>query len=89
MNFSCMILSEIFKRLFIQSFQVLTNGVLQYCLRDLLGPTQRQTLFMLCNVLRQMTRKTIDPSKIEDMEANIHQCLALMERDFPVSLQVM
>ena len=57
-------------------------------LRGLLGENQRDTFFTLCDVIHDLTDYTIDMSQLEGLEARIHEVLSLVERDFPLSLQV-
>lgn len=86
------------RRLFVQSGigyiksiewkHILTCGILKYCLRDLLGGKQRRTLFELCDVISLLTKDAISSTELDVIEYRVHRVLALIERDFPVSLNV-
>ena len=68
--------------------QVVTNGVLKFCLRGMLGQKQRRTLYRLFDVLTKIFAEDVDMNTIDDTEEEVHKSLSLFERDFPVSLQV-
>ena len=67
---------------------ILTYGILKYCLRDLLGEKQRATLFELCDVISLLTKDATSSVELDPIEYRVHRVLALIERDFPVSLNV-
>ena len=64
------------------------SGVLKYCTRGLLGSFHHKTLMELCNVLSMLVAEEIDMSCIDDLKYRTHRVLALLECDFPVSLNV-
>ena len=68
--------------------QVATHGIIKFCLRGLLGKNQRKTLFQLFDVIRNICAEEIEMDSIDSLEEQVHKVLALLERDFPVSLQV-
>ena len=68
--------------------QVAIHGVLKYCLRGLLGKTQQQTLFQFFDILTRLYAKELHPSMVCSLETEVHKGLVLIERDFPLSLQV-
>ena len=68
--------------------QVAIKGVLKFCLRGMLGSKQRKTLFTLMDALSELFREEVDVSAVDSIEHGVHQALALFERNFPVSLQV-
>lgn len=68
--------------------QLVTMGILKYCLRGLLGDTQRETLFCLFDVLTEVLSVQIVLDDLYEIEQRLHLALARMERDFPVSIQV-
>ena len=61
---------------------------LKYCLGDLLGEKQRTTLFELCDAISLLTKEVISSTELDSIEYKVHRALALIERDFPVSLNV-
>ena len=69
-------------------YELVKHGILKFCLRGMLGPKQRQTLFKLFDVIRDVCAEDIPLDSIEKLEENVHLTLALFERDFPVSLQL-
>lgn len=52
------------------------------------GRNQRQTLFKLFDVLTDVCAEDVSIDMLDDLERAVHHALALFERDFPVSLQV-
>ena len=68
--------------------QVACTGVLTFCLRGLLGSRQRSTLFKLLHIFRQVCAECVVLSSIDCLENENNSVLAFVERDFPVSLQV-
>ena len=70
--------------------QMVSTSILKYLLRGLLGARQRQTLFILINVLSQLCVEMVhmDITLLNSLEHDVHQALALLERDFPVSMHV-
>lgn len=68
--------------------EVTTNGILKFCLRGMLGRNQRQTLYKLFDVIRDVCAEDVNIDMTNNLEKAVHHALALFERDFPVSLQV-
>ncbi len=68
--------------------QVISTGIVKFCIRGLLGKNQRATLFELCDVLAQVCSEELRVAEMDDLEHRVHRVLALLERDFPVSLHV-
>lgn len=68
--------------------EVVTSGILKFCLRGMLGRNQRQTLYRLFDVISGICAEDIAMDSVDDLEQETHHALALFERDFPVSLQV-
>jgi len=61
--------------------QVATNGVLKFCLRDMLCRSQHSTLFELLDVIADLCAEEIDSRHTGDLEARVHKALVLIERD--------
>ena len=72
----------------VQWKHVLASGILKYCIRGLLGPFQRKTIFELCDVMSLLLSEEVCISKLDALENRVHRVLSLLERDFPVSLHV-
>ena len=54
----------------------------------MLGGEQRKTLFLLVDVLRDLLSESLKPESLPSLQERLDVTLALVERDFPVSLQV-
>ena len=68
--------------------QLVTSGILKFCIRGLLGKQQRSTIFELCDVLALLCSEEVYLNEIDAIELRVHRVLSLLERDFPVSLHV-
>ena len=68
--------------------QIATKGVLKFCLRGMLGRNQRKTLYKLFDLLQCICDDQVNNDSIDELEEEVHTVLALIERDFPVSMQV-
>lgn len=68
--------------------QLATNGILKFCLRGMLGQSQRKTLFKLFDIIKDICAEDVDVCSIDTLERRVHKVLALVERDFPVSIEV-
>ena len=66
----------------------MASGILKLCIRSQLGNFQRNTLFELCDVLSELLAEELDSSYLHTLKYRVHRALALLERDFPVSLNV-
>ena len=67
---------------------VLSQGILKFCIRGLLGENQRNTLFELCDCVTCLTAEEVDTKTIDALEYRVHRVLTLLERDFPISIHV-
>lgn len=67
---------------------ILVSGILKFCIRGLLGEKQRHTLFELCDVISCLNSEIVDIQMLDSIEYRLHNALSLVERDFPVSLNV-
>jgi hypothetical protein len=67
---------------------VLSSGILKYCIRGLLGEKQRKALFELCDVVAALLDYDVAEEDVDSLEYRVHRVLSLLERDFPVSLHV-
>ena len=66
----------------------LYDGILKFCLRNLPKKNQRSTIFRLCDTTSKICSEKIILEELCEVEAQVHEVLALLERDFPVSLHV-
>ena len=61
--------------------QVATNGIVKFCLRNMLAHNQRQTLFELLDVIADLCAEKLDSKHITDLESRVHKALVLIEKD--------
>ena len=73
----------------VYTLQLVCKGVLKFCLRGMLGETQRRTLFYFLDSLTLLLSESIKKTSVKNVESRLHLSLALMERDFLMTLQVM
>lgn len=66
----------------------MAKNILKFCLRGLLAERQRKTLFIFLDVVRKLLAEGIRSCEIQQLEEEMNLSLALMERDFPISIQV-
>ncbi|CAC5410062.1 unnamed protein product [Mytilus coruscus] len=64
-----------------------TSNAAAWCLHGLLGPEQERTLLKLFEVLKKLTKEEYKVADLEQLQEETHEALALIERDFPLSLQ--
>lgn len=67
----------------------MTSGALEWCIQGLLPPTQEKTLKCVCDVLKRMVSPVIHMSKLDELQKDTHEAFALLERDFPLTMQVL
>ena len=58
---------------------------MQYCLSDMLGVKQRETLFYC--ILRSVLVESHIIVELSKLKEELNSALALLERDFPISIQ--
>lgn len=61
---------------------------MKFCLRGLLGDKQRQSFFKLLDVLALLFQDSISADDLSNIDMEVNLVLALLERDFPISVQV-
>ena len=66
----------------------MTTGILPFCLRDLIGEDQYSTLSGLCYSMGALAKRQISEDQLDEFDRKLQTYLALIERDFPVTLQV-
>ena len=54
----------------------------------MLGTKQRATLFKLFDIIKSLCAEDILTNSVDALEIQVHRVLSLIERDFPVSMQV-
>ena len=60
---------------------------MQYCLLDMLGVKQQETLFNFFGVLRAVLAKSHIIVEYSKLKEALNSALALLERDFLISIQ--
>lgn len=69
--------------------QIAIHGILKYCFRDMLGDDQRHTLFYFLDIMRAVLEESIAEDCLPELKERMYTAFALLERDFPVALQVL
>ena len=54
----------------------------------MLGDDQRNSFFFFLDTMSRILQESQDESKLDNLQRDVNQCLALIERDFPVSKMV-
>ena len=54
----------------------------------MLGPEQRSSFFRFVDALAQLYSEKHDKLRLSELRDDVNVALALMERDFPVAIQV-
>ena len=54
----------------------------------MLHDKQRETLFLFLDALSEIFKPTCDPQAAISVKQNLNHSLALLERDFPIGIQV-
>ena len=62
--------------------------MLKYSLRGFLGDKQRETLFFFLDVITTILEEVHSSSRLDELQVQVDTALALMERDFPITVQV-
>ena len=69
-------------------FQFSIYNVAAWCLRGLLGKQQEETLFNLFGVIRRLVQPSFVKEDISQLMIDTSTAVTLLERDFPLTLQV-
>ena len=64
------------------------SQAVMWCLRGLLPRRQEDTLWKLFDVIKKITLEEYDESHLETLMTDTSEAIALLERDFPIALQV-
>ncbi len=67
---------------------IVCHGILKYCLRDMLGSKQWKTLFFLLDTLNSALAESHQLAEFGPLREQLNTALAILERDFPISVQV-
>ena len=66
----------------------MSENVLSYCTKGLLGKNQHITLQAVCSSVSTLMQEEFPRSKLSDIENEIDTAVVLLLRDFPISVQV-
>ena len=72
----------------ILALQLVCSGIIKFCLRGMLKDQQRLTLFSFLDAVFFACSESIVASQVAEIQARMNHALALLERDFPMSIQV-
>lgn len=64
------------------------QNIIQEAIEGFLSPRQANTLSKLLNALNSLMAETVDVRRVDDIQNEVTEALAYMERDFPLSLLV-
>ena len=64
------------------------SGILKFCILNLMGPQQQLTLFFFYDVMIDLCSHELDALTFKNLQTDTYHALALFEREFPVSLNV-
>ena len=64
------------------------QGVLKYCLMDMLGRNQQETLFYFFDCVTAILPESHVHDNLNNLRNDFNKALAMLERDFPLSIQV-
>ncbi|XP_062584302.1 uncharacterized protein LOC134246058 [Saccostrea cucullata] len=67
--------------------QFVTSGAFEWCIKDLLPISQERTLEHICGVIRRIVSPKLTVLDIAQLQADTHEALSLLERDFPLAIQ--
>ncbi|XP_069110224.1 uncharacterized protein [Argopecten irradians] len=67
--------------------QLACQGILKFCLRGFLSADCRQSLFYLLDVISLLCMEHQCIDHLSSLEEKVNHALALLERDFPLSIQ--
>ena len=65
------------------------NGIFKYCLRGMLGSKQHETLYFFFDTITFLLAEFHDTALLHELKSQVDIALARLERDFPISVQVL
>ena len=68
--------------------QIAAHGIFKYCLRGMLAHKQRGTFLFFLDTIQRVLQESHTEASLDQLEQDVNEALALLERDFPVSKQV-
>ena len=67
---------------------MVSQGILKYCLKGLLDENQRKALYKFLDVSAELLAEKLNPDKLPSLLYNVNSCLAQLEKDMPMTIQV-
>ena len=68
--------------------QMVTQGILKYCLHDFLGHNQRKAVFKFFDVCANMLAEKHTTTDLPQLLQEVNNALAELERHIPITIQV-
>ena len=68
--------------------EVAARGILKYCVRDMLGHNQQESLILFTDAISALCAPSHEEANLQLLKDQVTVALARLERDFPLSLQV-
>ena len=66
----------------------MSQGILKYCLKGLLGENQRSALYKFLDVCAQLLAEKINSDELPPLLNEVNVSLAQLEKDMPTTVQV-
>jgi len=67
---------------------MVSQGIMMYCLRGLLGSQQRKAVFMFLSISSKIFAEYQSPEVLSQLLLDVNETLAILERDLPITIQV-
>lgn len=67
---------------------MVAKNILKFCIRGLLKERQRKTLFLFLDALKKVLVEYVNDDFLEELQKELNVAMALLERDFPITIQV-
>ena len=83
-----MLYIQVYNIYIIHALQIATQGILKYCLRGMLGKQQEETLIFFLDTVALLLSESQIHCRVKELKDRVNVALALLERDFPISIQV-
>ena len=68
--------------------QIASQGLLKFCLRNLLGFEQRQAIFKFLDLCSMLLAEVHSQSEVNELLKEANLALAILEKNMPITIQV-
>ena len=68
--------------------QIASQGILKFCLQNLLGLEQRKAVFKFCDICTMLFSEVHNPAGVHKLLEETNLALAILEKNMPVTIQV-